>query len=110
MFFLSADERFLVKTVTKAEGKLLRQLLQGYVDHVIRHPNTLLTRFYGLHRVAAAQGHRRKVCGPAVVHVCAVCCAVLYWLLCVAHVALHPVPTHLSGHTTPHHTQLIACL
>jgi 1-phosphatidylinositol-4-phosphate 5-kinase len=34
MFFLSADERFIVKTITRREGRLLLSLLQRYYEHM----------------------------------------------------------------------------
>lgn len=36
MFFLSADERFIVRTITLAEKKLLLSVLQRYTEHVRR--------------------------------------------------------------------------
>jgi 1-phosphatidylinositol-4-phosphate 5-kinase len=36
MFFLTADERFLVRTITRAEQKLLLSLLQRYAEHLQR--------------------------------------------------------------------------
>ena len=75
VFFLSQDGRFIVKTMRKAEmvrlcprhgrhtGKALtppraaaqtlmrESVLQDYYAHVLAQPDTLLTRFFGLHRV-----------------------------------------------------------
>jgi len=34
MFFVSADRRFLVRTITCAEKKLLLSLLQRYAEHI----------------------------------------------------------------------------
>lgn len=36
MFFLSADERFIVRTITCAEKKLLLSVLQRYAEHLRR--------------------------------------------------------------------------
>eukprot|EP01086_Lenisia_limosa_P012907 TRINITY_DN41574_c0_g1_i1.p1 TRINITY_DN41574_c0_g1~~TRINITY_DN41574_c0_g1_i1.p1 ORF type:complete len:644 (+),score=184.52 TRINITY_DN41574_c0_g1_i1:142-2073(+) len=55
-FFFSSDMRFIIKTLTKAESKFLRQILPDYYAHVCQHRNTLLTRFYGLHRVKGYKG------------------------------------------------------
>ena len=73
VFFLSQDGRFIVKTMRKAEmvrfacierhaarrtdtvraaQTLMREsVLRDYYAHVLAHPDTLLTRFFGLHRV-----------------------------------------------------------
>ncbi|KAI9910971.1 hypothetical protein PsorP6_010776 [Peronosclerospora sorghi] len=57
-FFSSHDGRFMIKTQTKDESKFLRRMLPHYYQFVMEHPHTLLTRFYGLHRVK--MHHRRR--------------------------------------------------
>ena len=63
-FYYSHDYRFLIKTIGKVEHSTLLALLPGYCAHVekyasyfiySRYPNTLLTRFLGLHRIS---GHK----------------------------------------------------
>jgi Phosphatidylinositol-4-phosphate 5-Kinase len=56
-FFYNHDRRFMIKTITKAESIYLRKLLPGYYQHVVDNPDTLLTRFYGMHRV---KPHKKK--------------------------------------------------
>lgn len=56
VFFLSEDDKYLVKTMRKSEMKLLRKILPAYVAHVQSNPDTLITRFYGLHRVQPHNG------------------------------------------------------
>ena len=51
MFYLSDDERFLVKTVSREEARLLLTRIPAYYRHCAAHPGTLLTRFCGVHRV-----------------------------------------------------------
>eukprot|EP00469_Lotharella_globosa_P016431 CAMPEP_0167827888 /NCGR_PEP_ID=MMETSP0112_2-20121227/11005_1 /TAXON_ID=91324 /ORGANISM="Lotharella globosa, Strain CCCM811" /LENGTH=537 /DNA_ID=CAMNT_0007730823 /DNA_START=65 /DNA_END=1675 /DNA_ORIENTATION=- len=50
-FFYSHDKRYMLKTMTGAECKLLMKILPSYYQHVMEEPNTLLCRFYGMHRV-----------------------------------------------------------
>ncbi|CAI5741969.1 unnamed protein product [Hyaloperonospora brassicae] len=50
-FFYSHDGRFMIKTQTKDDSKFLRRILPHYYQFVMENPNTLITRFYGLHRV-----------------------------------------------------------
>ncbi|KAJ3068842.1 Phosphatidylinositol-4-phosphate 5-kinase, partial [Quaeritorhiza haematococci] len=50
-FYISQDERYLIKTVTPAQHKHLRRILKSYHRHTTTYPNTLLNRIYGLHRV-----------------------------------------------------------
>lgn len=43
--------RYMIKTQTKDESKLLRRIMPQYVAHLARWPKSLLVRFYGMHRV-----------------------------------------------------------
>ncbi|KAL4451483.1 hypothetical protein ABPG75_007145 [Micractinium tetrahymenae] len=58
VFFLSDDDRFLVKTVRKEEMRLLLELIPRYFRHVRANPCTLLVRFYGVHRISPLLGRR----------------------------------------------------
>jgi len=56
-FFYSHDQKYMVKTMTKTESKLLRKILPQYYGYIRKHPNSLLTKYFGMHRV---KPHRRK--------------------------------------------------
>eukprot|EP00884_Botryococcus_braunii_P012486 jgi/Botrbrau1/21238/Bobra.39_2s0036.1 len=58
VFFLSHDDKYIIKTVRKGEMKLLMELLPRYHDHVYKHPHTLLVKFFGLHRVKPVSGSK----------------------------------------------------
>ncbi|KAJ4956092.1 hypothetical protein NE237_012875 [Protea cynaroides] len=58
-FYLSDDNRFVVKTLHKSEIKAFLAMLPNYYRHVKKFRGTLLTKFYGLHAV-------RPVGGPKV--------------------------------------------
>ena len=51
VFFLSDDDRFMIKTVSHEEMLLLLKLIPAYYRHCADNPTTLLTRFFGVHRV-----------------------------------------------------------
>ncbi|XP_009390252.2 phosphatidylinositol 4-phosphate 5-kinase 1-like isoform X1 [Musa acuminata AAA Group] len=51
IFYLSQDERFVIKTLRKYELKILLKMLPNYYDHVGAYDNTLITKFFGLHRL-----------------------------------------------------------
>lgn len=51
VFFLSGDDRFMIKTVSHEEMLLLLKLIPAYYRHCVENPATLLTRFYGVHRI-----------------------------------------------------------
>jgi len=50
-FFISNDDRFIIKTMSKGEMATLKELLPKYYKHVLAEKNTLLTKFFGMHRV-----------------------------------------------------------
>eukprot|EP00250_Pteridium_aquilinum_P018590 c24131_g1_i1 orf=442-2904(-) len=58
VFYLSHDDRFMIKTMRKAEIKVLLGMLPNYYDHVQTYENTLITKFFGLHRIKPAGGQK----------------------------------------------------
>ena len=58
MFPLTNDDQYFVKTVKKNEVGLLCSMLPRYYHHVSNHPHTLLTKFYGLHRITLRNGRK----------------------------------------------------
>ena len=50
-FFYSYDRKFMIKTISHDESKWLRSILPQYYNYVLNETDTLLTRFYGMHRV-----------------------------------------------------------
>lgn len=62
--YYSRDYRFIIKTIHRSEHKTLRRMLRSYHQHVKNNPNTLVSQFYGLHRVKmpiSFNNQRRKV-------------------------------------------------
>lgn len=57
-FYFSRDYKYIIKTIHHAEHKFLRKILKDYYQHVINNPNTLLSQFYGLHRVKMPYGKK----------------------------------------------------
>ncbi|TFK19346.1 SAICAR synthase-like protein [Coprinopsis marcescibilis] len=57
-FYFSRDYRFIIKTIRHSEHKFLLGILKGYYEHVKDNPHTLLSRFYGLHRVKLPRGRK----------------------------------------------------
>lgn len=58
VFFLSQDDRFMIKTLRKAEVKVLLRMLPEYHHHVRTYENTLITKFFGLHRIKPSSGQK----------------------------------------------------
>ena len=69
-FFLSDDDRFLIKTVQQEEMRLLLELIPKYYRHVEENSGTLLTRFHGLHMVKPVGGAKSRVSSLQLVHDC----------------------------------------
>ncbi|KAF4126118.1 1-phosphatidylinositol-4-phosphate 5-kinase, partial [Geosmithia morbida] len=57
-FYFSRDYKYIIKTIHHAEHKFLRKILKEYYVHVKDNPNTLLSQFYGLHRVKLPYGKK----------------------------------------------------
>jgi 1-phosphatidylinositol-4-phosphate 5-kinase len=57
-FYFSRDYKYIIKTIHHAEHKLLRKILREYYAHIVRYPNTLISQFYGLHRVKIPYGRK----------------------------------------------------
>ncbi|RZB97596.1 Phosphatidylinositol 4-phosphate 5-kinase 8 isoform D [Glycine soja] len=58
IFYLSKDDRFVIKTVNKSELKVLLNMLPKYYRHVGDHENTLITKFFGLHQITLRGGKK----------------------------------------------------
>ncbi|XP_010926458.2 LOW QUALITY PROTEIN: phosphatidylinositol 4-phosphate 5-kinase 2 [Elaeis guineensis] len=57
-FYLTQDDRFMIKTVKKSEVKVLIRMLPSYYEHVRRYQNSLVTKFYGVHCVKPIGGQK----------------------------------------------------
>ncbi|KAK6938457.1 MORN motif [Dillenia turbinata] len=59
-FYLTQDDRFMIKTVKKSEVKVLIRMLPSYYQHVCRYENSLVTKFYGVHCVKPVGGVKTR--------------------------------------------------
>ncbi|XP_055800731.1 phosphatidylinositol 4-phosphate 5-kinase 1-like [Solanum dulcamara] len=50
-FYLTQDDRFIIKTLKKSEVKVLIRMLQSYYRHVCQYRSSLVTKFFGVHCV-----------------------------------------------------------
>ncbi|XP_068659232.1 phosphatidylinositol 4-phosphate 5-kinase 6-like isoform X3 [Aristolochia californica] len=60
-FYLTNDDRYMIKTMKKSEVKVLLRMLPAYYNHVRAFENTLVTKFYGLHCVKLTGTNQKKV-------------------------------------------------
>ncbi|KAL8162398.1 hypothetical protein V2J09_013887 [Rumex salicifolius] len=59
-FYLTQDDKFMIKTVKKSEVKVLIKMLPSYYQHVCQYENSLVTKFYGLHCVKPVGGPKTR--------------------------------------------------
>ncbi|KAL2513216.1 Phosphatidylinositol 4-phosphate 5-kinase 2 [Abeliophyllum distichum] len=59
-FYLTQDDRFMIKTVKKSEVKVLHKMLPSYYEHFCRYKNSLVTKFYGVHCVKPVGGVKTR--------------------------------------------------
>lgn len=51
-FYFSADGQYVLKTIKKSEKTFLRSILSNYYSHLMTNPDSLITKIYGLHKIA----------------------------------------------------------
>lgn len=59
-FYLTQDDRFMIKTVKKSEVKVLIRMLRSYYHHVCKYENSLVTKFFGVHCVKPIGGQKTR--------------------------------------------------
>ncbi|XP_051149708.1 phosphatidylinositol 4-phosphate 5-kinase 1-like isoform X2 [Andrographis paniculata] len=73
-FYMTQDDRFMIKTLKKSEVKALIKMLPSYYQHVRRYENSLVTKFYGVHCVKSGGLKTRLIvmgnmlCSPLRIH------------------------------------------
>nr|GMC81960.1 phosphatidylinositol 4-phosphate 5-kinase 6-like [Ipomoea batatas] len=60
-FYLTNDDRYMIKTMKKAEVKVLIRMLNAYYNHVLDFDNTLITKYFGLHCLKLNGPAQKKV-------------------------------------------------
>ena len=59
LFYYTEDGKFMLKTVPTAEFQKFRSMLKNYHEHLKANPNSLMTRFYGLHKIRIKKEGKR---------------------------------------------------
>lgn len=60
IFFYSFDGQFLLKTIFRAEFKLLRRILEDYYYHLQNNPNSYILKICGLHKIMIKPKNEKK--------------------------------------------------
>lgn len=50
-FYYTADAKYMLKTISKAEFKFFKRILKNYYYHIENNDSTLITRIYGFHKM-----------------------------------------------------------
>lgn len=50
-FYYSPDNKYMIKTISHNEFVRLKEILKNYFEHLLRYPQTLITRYFGLHKI-----------------------------------------------------------
>lgn len=51
LFYYSEDQKYIIKTISFSEFYKFRNILQSYYEHLRLNPESLICRFYGLHKI-----------------------------------------------------------
>ncbi|CAI2383312.1 unnamed protein product [Moneuplotes crassus] len=51
LFYYTEDGKYMLKTIHKAEFSKMRSILKKYYAHLKECPNSVINRFYGLHKI-----------------------------------------------------------
>ena len=57
-FYFTRDFKYIIKTITDEEERFLQKIAYKYYDHMKNNPNSLIVRFFGLHKVRLAREQR----------------------------------------------------
>jgi len=51
LFYYTSDTSLMMKTIPEREFDKFRSILKSYYKFLLKYPDSLICRFYGLHRV-----------------------------------------------------------
>jgi 1-phosphatidylinositol-4-phosphate 5-kinase len=49
--YFTDDGNFILKTISRDEMKIMKATLQAYHMHLIKRPDSLITKYYGMHKI-----------------------------------------------------------
>ena len=51
IFYFTKDKRYIIKTIPKREFISLQTILENYMAHMNKYPDSLITTFFGMHKI-----------------------------------------------------------
>ena len=58
-FYYSDDGKYMLKTLSKDEYMFFRRFIPDYYFHIYKNPHTLITRFFGFHKIIVCSGNKK---------------------------------------------------
>ena len=52
LFYFTKDKKYMMKTIPKREFESLQNCLQGYLNHMLRYSDSMITTFFGMHEIS----------------------------------------------------------
>lgn len=50
-FFMTHDKRFMIKTISKSEVIIMMEILDSYIRHHLKYPDSLIAKIFGVFTV-----------------------------------------------------------
>ena len=51
LFYYTSDGLYMLKTISHDEFNHFKAIMKNYYHHMLAYPHTMITRFYGLHKI-----------------------------------------------------------
>ena len=58
-FYYSDDGKYMLKTLSEDEYEFFRKFIPDYYFHIYKNPHTLLTRFFGFHKIIVCSSNKK---------------------------------------------------
>ena len=60
LFYYTEDGKYMLKTIHKDEFVKMREILRPYHEHVVNCPESVINRFYGLHKINYTENNKDR--------------------------------------------------
>ena len=51
LFYFTKDKNYMMKTIPKREFESLKNVLEAYLDHMLKYNDSMITTFFGMHEI-----------------------------------------------------------
>ena len=62
LFYYTKDKKYMIKTLPKREFDKFFSILEPYFKHIRKHPDSLISRFFGLYKVKWQDSKGKDIC------------------------------------------------